>query len=178
MVRVNINEPFPLTVTLIDEETGIVASNKTVSYDIRKQPGDDVLSPELSGNLIESTVEPGIYKIMLFIEEPGVYIAYISCPGFLSNTEEIIVDNESIINIIKQNRHYNISVEDVIRENDTPTSSQSIRKVPKGRTDYVVTRIKRDKDIDWSGDHVVEGRVYAWYRNDRDKAPYRMSSET
>jgi hypothetical protein len=182
MLRVNINESFPITVTLIDEKEGILSTGNIVQYEIRKQPDDLPLNPPLLGILSESTVEPGVYKTTSIIEEPGIYLVYATCSGFISNTEEIIVNDENIFDIIeddlkpliKQNRHFNISVEDVIRVGDTPSNSQLIRNVPKGRTDYVITKIKGDNDLDWSGSNVIEGRVYAWYRTNKDKAPYKM----
>ena len=174
MIRVNVGESFPITVTLFDEETGQSASGETVSYDIRKQPGDLSLTPSLDGILSESIVEGGIYSTLITIQDPGVYVAYATCSGFISNTEEIIVNDENIYDVVKQSRHYNISVEDVLRTTHTPTADQIVRNVPRGRTDYVITKIKRDQDTDWSGPEVVEGRVYAWYRRDTDLAPYKM----
>lgn len=175
MIRVNVNESFPITVTLIDEETGQAASGQTVYYDIRNTD-DTPLSPSVNGTLSESSVEPGIYKTTQSISEAGAYIIYATCSGFISNTEELMVsettDND-VLTAVYANRHYNISVEDVIRTTQTPTASQAARNVPKGRTDYVITRIKRDEDLDWS-DPVAEGRVYAWYRDDKERAPYKM----
>ena len=174
MIKVNVNESFPITVTLLDEETGQAATGHIVFYDVRKQPNDVSLSPAVAGILQESTVEVGIYSTLTSIPEPGAYIIYATCSGFLSNTEEIIVNEENIYDVVKQSRHYNISVEDVLRTSVIPTPDQVVRNVPKGRTDYVITRIKRDEDMDWSGEHVVEGRVFAWYRKDTDLVPYRM----
>jgi hypothetical protein len=174
MIRVNVNESFPVTATLLDEDTGLAATGQVVYYDVRKQPNDSSLDPPVSGTLTESSIESGIYKEVLSIEEAGTYLVYVTCSGFLTNTEEIIVNKENIYEVIKQSRHYNISVEDVIRTEDHPTTSQVSRNVPKGKTDYVITRIKRDEDSDWSGPYVVEGRVYAWYTTDKDKAPYKM----
>lgn len=182
MLRVNSNEVFPITVTLVDEQEGILATGKTVSYDVRKQPGDISLTPPINGVLLESSVELGVYSDIASIEDPGIYLIYATCSGFITSTEEVIVNSENVVDIIeddlkpliKQNRHFNISVEDVIRTSDLPTQSQATRNVPKGRTDFVITKIKKDDDVDWSGPHVIEGRVYAWYRTDKDKAPYRM----
>jgi len=176
MIRVNVSEQFPITVALLDEETGEAATGQIVYYDVRKQPGDVSLSPPIAGTLSESTVEAGIYTMLSNISESGTYIIYATCSGFISSTEEVIVNEEDIYEVVKQSRHYNISVEDVLRTETTPTADQIVRKVPLGRTDYVITRIKRDEDIDWSGTHVVEGRVYAHYRNDTDLVPYRMGS--
>jgi hypothetical protein len=172
MIRVDINETFPIAVSLIDEETGALATGKTVLYDVRYVT-DDPLVPPISGTLIESTVEPGIYKSTGSISAPGQYIIYATCPGFVSSTEEIIVNPENIYVLTKQNRHYNISVEDVIRENPVPTSSQTIRKVPMGMTDYIITKIKKDDQPDWDIT-TTSGITYAWYRELDDRAPYKM----
>ena len=61
MIRVNINEPFSITVVLIDESTGELAPGQEVYYDVRSID-DTPLTPTLSGILTESTVEQGIYK--------------------------------------------------------------------------------------------------------------------
>ncbi len=182
MLTITTNTPFPITVGLVDEETGEMATGYAVSYDIRTFPDDVELSPNINGILIESSVTPGIYNGAATINTSGNYILYATCSGFTTNTENILVEDaedfstSDLSELIKQNRHYNISVEDVIRTTQTPTASQAARKVPKGRTDYIITKIKRDEDIDWSGD-VVEGRTYAWYRRDTDQAPYRMGEE-
>lgn len=173
MIRVNVNEAFPITVALIDEAQGIAATGQTVYYDIRLQPADTALSPPLNGVLSESTVEPGIYTTMQTIDTPGTYLVYATCSGFITNTEEIIVNQENIYEVIKQNRHYNTSVEDVIRENAIATTSQTLRKVGMGKTDYVLTMIKGNSDSDWSGT-VASGVVYAWYRDEGDSVPYKM----
>ncbi len=87
MIRTNILEEFPITVILEDEDTG-----KLVSYDIRQQSDDLPLSPPLSGALPESSTMPGLYTKMISINVPGSYIVYITCSGFLTSGEEIIVD--------------------------------------------------------------------------------------
>jgi len=183
MIRVCTNESFPIVVTLLDEETGQAASGKTVYYDIREQPEDLPLDPAVSGTLIESTVEAGVYKTseLKTISGVGSYIIYATCSGFISGTEELMVTAEAdytdLAALVKQTRHYNISVEDVIRTNDDPTTSQVNRKVPFGRTDYVITKIKRDTDPDWSGAYVAEGRTYAWYARSNSKTPYKMGDD-
>ncbi len=75
--------------------------------------------------------------------------------------------------LVKDTHHYNISVEDVVRENDTPTTSQVVRNVPLQGTDYVITRIKGNADTDWQGT-VTSGIVYAHYRQITDSVPYMM----
>jgi hypothetical protein len=172
LLRVDILERFPVVVSLIDEETGQLATGRNVSYDIR-YPDDSSLSPPISGILVESTVQPGIYKTVESISLPGQYIIYATCSGFVSSTEEVIVNPENIYQLTKMNRHYNISVEDVVRENPVPTSSQITRKVPMGLTDYIITIIKKDDQPDWNTT-TTSGITYAWYRDLDDRAPYKM----
>lgn len=167
MIRVNVNETFPITVALIDETLGVAATGKTVYYDIRLQPADTPLAPPLTGILSESTVEPGIYTSMETIDTPGTYLVYATCSGFLPNTEEVIVS-------YNYNRHYNTSVEDVIRSSAIPTASQTVRNVGLGKTDYVVTRIKPDSAANWSDPATVSGVIYAHYRTIDDDVPYLM----
>jgi len=178
MITVNVNETFPIVAGLYDEVTGSAATGKTVNYEVRRQPGDTALSPAVTGTLTESAVTPGIYRKNISISAAGIYLVYVTCTDFMSNVEEIIVNSENIYDIIKQTRHYNISVEDVLRTSSIPTASQTIRKVPSGRTDYIVTKIKQDADTDWSGANVVTGTVYAWYRNNTDRAPYKMGGSS
>ena len=172
MIRVDKNEIFPILVSLIDENTGQLASGQTVYYDIR-QMNDFPLSPPLAGTLPESTIEPGIYRTEEAIPTEGEYVIYATCSGFITNTEEVIVNPENIYDLTKQNRHYNISVEDVLRENTIATPSQTIRKVGLGQSDYTITRIKYDSDTTWSGT-TTSGIIYAWYRDEEDCAPYKM----
>jgi hypothetical protein len=167
MIRVNINETFPVAVSLIDETSGTAATGKTVYYDIRKQPSDTSLSPPAAGTLVESSVEPGIYNTLESINESGTYIIYATCSGFISNTEEVIVSPN-------YDRHYNTAVEDVVRTSVTPTASQTARKVAVGNTDYVVTRVKPDHATDWSDLATVSGVVYAHYRDEGDSVPFKM----
>jgi hypothetical protein len=167
MIRVTVNEVFPVTVSLVDETTGQVATGQDVYYDIRRQPNDAVLSPPVAGSLTESTIEPGIYNALESINQEGTYVVYATCSGFLPNTEEIIVAPN-------YNRHYNTAVEDVIRSSATPTASQAARKVGLGKTDYVITRIKPDHAADWTDPATVSGVVYAHYRELDDDVPFKM----
>jgi hypothetical protein len=167
MIRVNISETFPITVSLIDESSGTAATGRTVLYDIRQQPNDVSLVPTKTGILTESTVEPGIYTKMETIDTAGTYLIYATCSGFLSNTEEVIVSPD-------YNRHYNTSVEDVIRTAIIPNASQAIRNVGLGKTDYIITRIKPDSAADWTHPATVSGFVYAHYREMDEDNPFLM----
>ena len=175
MIKINENETFTILVQLIDEETKSLAIGETVYYDIREAVDDSSLSPPVEGTLVESTVEPGLYKKTVSVSEDGQYIIYTTCSGFISNSEELVVNSENIYELTKQNRHYNIFPEDVLRTNTTPTASQTIRKVPFGGTDYIINRIKKDDAIDWSESTVASGVIWAWYRNTTDALPYRMA---
>jgi hypothetical protein len=173
MIRVDKNEQFPMTVALVDENTGGMATGETVYYEVRSLPGETALSPPVAGILTESSVEDGIYETTLSFSAAGKYLFYATCSGFTTNTEDILVNEESLYDLTKQNRHYNISVEDVIRENAIATASQTIRKVAVGNTDYIVNKIKMDSDSDWSGT-TASGVIYAWYKDLSDSVPYKM----
>lgn len=174
MIRVDQYEEFPLTAMIMDECTGEMMPSRVVYYNVLDE--DDIpLSPPVSGVFDESTTNPGVYKKELTINEPGIYYAYATCSGFNVGVEEIIVNPENIYELAKQNRHYNISVEDVMRTNVTATASQILRKVPLEKTDYIITKIKGEDDADWSGPTVASGEVYAWYRDINDEVPFKMA---
>ncbi len=172
MIRVDISEQFPVVVSLIDETTGTAAAGQTVYYEIRKDD-DSSLSPHIGGVLPESAVEAGIYRKVQTIPTAGSYIIYSTCSGFTSGAEELIVNPESIYDVTKMDRQYNVSVEDVPRSTVSGTASQIVRNVPYGETDYIITRIKNDADPDWTGT-VTSGIVYAHYRSITDTLPYLM----
>ena len=172
MIRVDINELFPIVVSLVDEGTGYLVTGQTVNYEIREDD-DGFLAPPISGVVPESVVEAGIYRTTESIPTAGRYIIYTTCSGFVSNTEELIVNPESIYDLEKMNRQYNISVEDVPRTNAGATASQAARNVPLNKTDYIITRLKGDGATDWTGT-VSSGIVYAHYRAITDDLPYMM----
>jgi hypothetical protein len=173
MIRVDVGENFIVSVALWNDDTGENASGRTVYYDIRDN-NDVVLSPPLNGIMPESTVTSGIYYVTASINTPGKYICYATCSGFFSSSEEIIINEENIYELTKQNRHYNISVEDVKRTNESATASQQTRKVPMNKTDYVITKIKGNDASSWTGVEVVTGIVYAWYETTQSTVPYKM----
>jgi len=172
MIKVNQNELFPLSATVLDECNGQAQSGLTVYYDVRDD-SDSVLSPAVSGVMPESAVEQGVYKTTLSLPDSGIYFAYVSSSGINSGTEEIIVNEENIYDLAKNDRHYNISVEDVLRTNPGPTASQTARNVPLNKTDYVREWIRDDGDADWSSP-VASGIVYAHYTAITDEVPYKM----
>ncbi len=172
MIRAEKGESFPITVALWDEDTGQNASGRTVYYDVR-DVNDNAIVPPLNGVLPESTTESGIYRKALTINTAGKYICYATSIGFYSSTEEIIVNPESIYDLVKQNRNYNISVEDVVRTNSPANASQVVRNVPLNSTDYILTITKGDDDSDW-GSTTVSGITYAHYKSITDDLPFLM----
>lgn len=179
MIRANVGEQFPITVALTDEINGGMGTGQTVYYDFREQPSDTPLVPTMSGTLPESSTESGVYTKLFSISTAGEYIVYTSSTGFMSGAEDVVIEengHEELAGLIKQNRNYNLSVEDVVRENAISTASQTVRKVALGNTDYIVNRIKLDSDGDWSGT-MVSGIIYAHYRNESDSVPYKMSGD-
>jgi hypothetical protein len=174
MIEADKNEMFPITVTLLDEEVAQLVASQTVSYDIRTM--DDLeLSPPVSGTLTESTVEGGIYKAQLSLPEAGTYICYATCSGFFTSSEEIVINEVSYTDAAKYNLPHNLLVTDVLRTTADVdmTPSQTARNVPEGKTDYIVTVVKRDSDVDWS-DPVSSGISYAHYAATTDTLPYMM----
>jgi hypothetical protein len=179
MIRANVGEQFPITVSLTDELNGGMGTGKTVYYDFREQPSDTPLTPTMSGTLPESSVEPGVYTKMFSIDTVGDYIVYTASAEFMSGAEDVLItadEHEELADLIRQNRNYNLSVEDVIRENAVANASQTARKVALGNTDYIVNVIKPDSDSDWSGS-TVSGITYAWYKDESDDVPYKMAGD-
>ena len=175
MLRVDVGEQFPVSVALVDESTGTLGTGQTVYYEIRGID-DSFLSPPISGTLPESAVEAGIYNTTESINTAGRYVIYATCSGFVSNAEEVLVNNESIYDVTKMNRNYNVSVEDVVRTSVSPSASQIARNVPLNKTDYIVTVMKNDEASDWSA-ATVSGTVYAWYKSASDNLPYKMGAK-
>jgi len=172
MIKANISEQFPILVSLFDEDTQTLSSGKTVYYDIRKLD-DSPLSPPINGTLVESTVEAGLYKTAASIPEAGIFVCYATCSGFITSTEEIVIAEQNIYDLVNHNHHYNISVEEVTRVAVSPNASQIARNVPLNKTDYIITRIKADDAADWSAP-VASGTVYAWYHSTTDLVPFKM----
>lgn len=172
MIEANINEAFPVSVTLLDEESAHLVANQVVTYDIRTF--DDLeLSPPVSGTLAESSIEGGIYKAEVSLPSAGTYICYATCSGFFSSSEDIVVTEENCIDAAKYNLPHNISVMDIIKTTVSGNSSQLARRVPLGKTDYIVTLVKRETDVDWSNP-VSSGTSYAHYTSTSDALPFMM----
>lgn len=173
MLRVDIGEEFPISVALYDECAEGLATGETVYYEIRDANTDALLSPPVSGTMVESSAEAGIYRVVESLPLAGEFLFYATCSGFMTNTEEIVVNPESLYDLT---RAHNVSVEDVPRTNVTPNASQTVRNVPLNRTDYIIHKIKRESDSDWSTT-TVSGVIFAWYRSTDDDLPYKMAGD-
>ena len=172
MINANINESFPISVTLLDEDSSQLVPGQVVTYNVRNFD-DSELSPPVNGTLVESTVEGGIYKKELSLTSAGAYVCYITCSGFYTSSEDIVISEGDSTEVAKYSLPYNISVIDVTRTGSSPNASQIARKVPLGKTDYITTIIKRDTDTDWSNP-VSSGNAYAHYYSIADELPYKM----
>jgi len=169
------NELFPILVSLVDEFSGTLVPGGNVLYDIRNI-NDTPLIPPISGSLVESSVEAGIYKKEISIPTAGSYICYATCSGFLASTETIAIKEESIFDMYKYNLPYNTSVIDVQRTSISGTLSQIARNVPLNKTDYIVSMTKHDTDLNWNNP-VSSGVSYAHYKSINDDLPYMMAGE-
>lgn len=176
MIEANKNEFFPISATVTDEEDGVLVAGKTVIYDIRTIT-DSQLVPPINGILQESAIEAGIYRTEVSIPSDGSYVCYVTCSGFLTNVENIIVNQENIYEITKENRSYNTSVIDVVRTtiSGSETASQLSRNVPMNKTDYIITYLKLENDNDWSNP-VSSGISYAHYESIDSSLPYKMGA--
>ena len=172
MIRVDVDETFPITAQVLDTDNSLLYDQQ-VYYEITDS-GDNFLSPRVSGIMTESTTSSGIYMADITIDTSGYYRVYATCSGVNVGSEDIVVNEENIYDLVKQNRHYNIGVEEVLRSNSIATVSQTTRKVAVGNTDYIINRIKLDSESDWSSSTVASGNVYAWYKNETDSVPYKM----
>ena len=95
MIKANKGEFFLLIVSVTDEEEGELVSGKLVTYDIRTV-SDSQLVPPINGILPESTIEVGIYRTEISIPTSGYFICYTTCSGFLTNAENISINEENI----------------------------------------------------------------------------------
>jgi len=73
MINAAKGELFPIIVSLVDDFSGELVAGGNVLYDIRTI-NDVELIPPISGSLIESSVENGIYKKEISIPEAGSYV--------------------------------------------------------------------------------------------------------
>jgi len=177
MIKVNKNETFPLLVSLLDEGREQLINGKVVTYDVRTID-DQELTPTVSGVLTESTTTSGIYHTSLSLPLPGSYIAYVTCNGFISEAESILISEENIYDLTRTHYPFNSKVMDVTRTTayDERTPSQIARHVPYGKTDFIVTVIKHDYELTWNNP-VASGISYAHYLTEDSMLPYMMAGE-
>ena len=165
MITVDVNELFYLTAVLVDSAS--MGSGESVRYVIENSTYNVVES----GLLEENPTYSGTYAKEVSLQDYGEYIAYFYADGYPTGMEYIKVKEESVVELIKQNRQTNLAVENVFAQSDIPE-----RNVQAGKTDYVIIKIKNDDDINWDNP-VAERRMYAWYANMGDEQPIYMGEE-
>ncbi len=168
-----IYEHFSVT----DESNTLVSGISPTAFtvDLFKPDGEEV------GNQIDTDVvelSEGHYRAEFTPNETGTWYMTVYHGDYFpwGKSDDILVyasDFDTVTASVKQNRNYNVSVEDVIRENISSTASQTARSVSRGRTDYIVTQIKGDDTTTWSGS-TTSGISYAWYRTVADTIPYKI----
>lgn len=166
MIRVDTDEQFSLMAGVVDGDA--MAAGLTVNYDVRDSSNTTVVS----GVLQEDANYNGVYCRYISLTTPGNYRAFYETDGYPVGSEEVIVNVESLYKLIKQTRHNNISVENVMATVDVPS-----RKVQAGQTNYVIVRIKDDAASDWAAPVKVEN-VYAWYTTMGATQPFFMGANS
>jgi hypothetical protein len=166
--------------TVIDESNTLVSGISPTAFT------SDLFEPsgqEVSNQIDVDTIElgSGHYRTEFIPNEIGTWYLTVYhdtyFPWGKSDSIQIYQsDFDEITELVKQNRNYNVSVEDVVRKNVTQNASQAARNVPMDKTDYIITRIKGDNDATWS-ETTVSGISYAWYKSITDTLPYKMGDE-
>lgn len=165
---------------VIDESNTLVSGISPAEFyvDLFNPDGQEV-SNQIDVDIIE--LSRGHYRSEFTPNETGTWYITIYHDFYFpwGKSDDVSIydsDFDIITEAVKQNRNYNISVEDVVRENVTPDASQTLRNVPLNHTDYIITRIKEDSEATWS-EATASGISYAWYRSIEDKLPYKMGSQ-
>ncbi len=166
--------------TVTDESNTLVSGIDPSAFtvDLFKPNGQEV-SSQIDVDVIE--LSGGHYRSEFIPNEVGTWYLTLYHDIYFpwGKSDDILVyasDFDTVTALVKQNRNYNVSVEDVIRENVSSTASQTARNVSMNQTDYIITRIKGDEDTTWSGT-TISGVSHAWYRYTADTIPYRMGSQ-
>lgn len=94
MIRANINEQVPITVSLLDDSSGEMVGGESVTYEAREHSSDPLFPAYMSGTLDESEHTTGVYHKLLAFPEPGHFVVYVTCSGYSSDAENVWVDND------------------------------------------------------------------------------------
>lgn len=170
MIKSSIDELFTLMVSIVDQNE-LPITGADVYYNIRTLD-DAQLTPAVSGTLSESSMTEGVYSTELAISTADSYIGYIYGTGFATVAKNIMIYDESLESIFQSSLLHNLLVETVVREGSA-TTSQMLRNVGVGKTDYVITKAKRQSDTDFTSP-VGSGISYAYYRSPYSDKPYLM----
>ena len=174
MIKANYDEEFTLTVSVIDEGVGMV-SGLSVSYEILTEDEATLVD---SGTMWESTTVSGVYLYTTYITETEydangtLYRVYYKTPsGYTDGADDIMIYDD-LYKLTEQNRHYNLSVENVLAYTADIVPAQNPRNLSDNVTNFVITKIKSEKSANWDSADIHY--VYAWYQTVGDKIPYKM----
>ena len=174
MIKANYDEDFTLTVAVVSED-GMVTGLTTVTFEIWD---DDEANLIDSGTMVESAKVPGIYIYTTHITKSEydsygtLYRAYFETPAGITDGAEDIMINDDLYELVRENRHYNLSVENVLAYTADIVPAKNPRKLSDNVTNFVKTKIKAEGDANW--DSATVHYVYAWYETVGDTIPYKM----
>lgn len=165
MIKVGVNEQFSITAALVDEDS--MGHGLVVNYVIEDAGGAYVDGGVLDENLMHN----GIYCKYVSLASPGKYRVFYESVGYPTGVEDVTVSQDTLAELVKQNRQGNIAVKNILAISDILA-----RNVAVGKTNYIIIYVKRDSDLDWSSP-VSEKRIYAHYKNLGDDNPYYMGEQ-
>jgi len=173
MIKANYDEDFTLTVAVVSED-GMVTGLTTVTFEIWDDDENNLID---SGTMVESSKVLGIYIYTTHITKSEydsygtLYRVYFETPAGITDGAEDIMINDDLYELVRENRHYNLSVENVlVLAAEIPNPNP--RNITDNTTNFVKTRIKAEGDANWDSADVHY--VYAWYKVLGDKIPYKM----
>lgn len=175
MIKANYDEDFTLTVAVLSEDD--MATGLTVTYEIWTEDEATMID---SGTMAESSEVPGIYLYTTHVTQSeytthgSLYRAYFKTPSGYSDGGDDIMINDDLYKLVRENRHYNLSVENVLTIGSEITATNP-RNLSTGVTNFVKTRIKAESQANW--DSATPNLVYAWYQTVGDQIPYLMGKK-
>ena len=173
MIKANYDEDFTLTVAVVSED-GMVTGLSNVTFEVWNDDEDYMAH---SGTMVESAKLGGIYIYTMHITKAEydsygtLWRAYFDAPTGITDGAEDIMINDDLYELVRENRHYNLSVENVLALN-AEIPNPNPRNITDNVTNFVKTKIKAEGDANWDSADVHY--VYAWYKTTSDKIPYKM----
>ena len=152
MIKANYDEDFTLTVAVVSED-GMVSGLTNVTFEIWTEDEANLID---SGTMVESSKIAGIYIYTTHVTKAEydtygtLYRAYFDAPaGYTDGAEDIMI-NDDLYELVRENRHYNLSVENVLVL-AAEIASPNPRNLSDNVTNFVKTRIKAEGDANWDG---------------------------